>query len=139
METLLTILRVIVTGVLGAIVLSAVVATHYAIFEASPPSGEGQYILVYVLSLPVGFLLGGTFGFASQCRSTNRRKYVLLIVGMISTLFVISVAALSSTTRETSLLEFSATIASSWCLAPLIASFGALVGGILLKHEGEEK
>lgn len=124
-----------VTGLLGAIVLSAAVAAHYALFEVSSLSGEGQSILAFVLSLPVGFLIGGVVGFIKQCHSSSRSrdKYLLVITGLISTLLVILIGVLSATSRDLSLQELMTTIVSPWCLYPLIASMGVMLGGVFFK------
>lgn len=138
-----TVLIVAVTGVIGAVVLSAVVATHYAVLpEPSSLSGEGQSIFAFLLSVPVGFLLGGTVGFVKQYRSTHGDRWgylLLIVVGTINTLLIILLGILSSTSRETNLREFWATIISPWCLYPLIASLCVLLRGLFVKSKDGEK
>lgn len=119
-------------GGVGIIVLSAIVMGLYALFESG--AKDGQFILAFILSVPIGGILGGAVGYvlASPEKPKKTMAYLFSFAGGLSLLLCLSVAAISASSREESLEEFIWTVISPWCLGPLIASSAVLMRGIHL-------
>ena len=126
-------LFVVLGAVIGAVVVSAFVVGLYSLLEPSW-SKDGQAVLVYILSVPIGIVLGGTFGYVRIKYETSDRTagYMLSLVGGVTTFICLGIGISSASTREFSVLGFILTIASPWVVAPLIASLIMLIRGVLL-------
>ncbi len=126
-------LFVVLGSAIGAVAVSAFVVGLYSLLEPSW-SKDGQAVLAYILSVPIGTVLGGTFGYVRIKYKTPDRAagYVLSLVGGVTTFICLGIGISSASTREFSVLEFILTIASPWVVAPLIASLIMLIRGVLL-------
>jgi len=88
---------------------------------------DGQSVLAYILSAPSGVILflGGTLFFALNRKHPESANWSLRSSGALVVLFVLLVARSSAASRDSHFSEFISTVASPWCLFPLI--FGGLV------------
>ena len=126
---------------LGAVGLSGLVNVLSGILEPSAkwdPQGE----LNYILSLPIGALLGGTLASAILGQDKPRAKMgrIFVIIGGMTAILSLAIGFLSADTRGLSLQELFRTITSPWCLPPLIASSIVIASGIYLtNHQRKEK
>jgi hypothetical protein len=126
-------LFVVFGSAIGAVAVSAFVVGLYSLLEPSW-SKDGQAVLAYILSVPIGTVLGGTFGYVRIKYETSDRTagYVLSLVGGVTTFICLGIGISSASTRGFSVLEFILTIASPWVVAPLIASLIMLIRGVLV-------
>jgi hypothetical protein len=115
--------------VLGAIVLSGIVRVSYAILDPTATK-DAQFELSYILSLPIGTFLGGALGVALI--NPQKAGLLLSIVGGLTVSLCLGIGFLSAGSRELTLQGFLLTIASIWCLVPLVASSAILARGIYL-------
>ena len=90
--------------------------------------------MAFMLSFPVGTVLGGTFGYVwiKYDALTKRAGYVYTGVGGLTTFLCLLVGFGSASSRGFSILGFVLTIASPGLLAPLIVSVAMLARGVLL-------
>ena len=126
-------LFVVLGSATGAVAVSAFVVGLYSLLEPSW-SKDGQADMAYILSVPIGTVLGGTFGYYWIKYKTPDRTagYVLSLVGGVTTFICLGIGILSAGSRGFSVLEFILTIASPWLVAPLIASLIMLIRGVLV-------
>jgi hypothetical protein len=133
-EGLLRTLTVII-GTIGlcVIVLSSLVKVLQAILEPSARI-DGQSELNYILSLPIGALLGGTLTSALLLPEKAKAKVGIIfsMVGGLTVTLCLAIGFLSADSRGLSLQELLRTITSPWCLPPLVASSAILGRGIYL-------
>lgn len=113
--------------VLGAIVLSGIVRVSYTILDPTATK-DAQFELSYILSLPIGTILGGALGFALI--KPQKAGLLLSIVGGLTVSLCLGIGFLSAGSRGLTLQEFLLTIASIWCLVPLLASLAVLARGV---------
>ena len=126
-------LFVVLGAAIGAVAISAFVVGLNSLLEPSS-SKDGQAVLAYILSVPIGTVLGGTFGYVRVKYETpdGTAGYVLSLVGGVTTFICLGTGISSASTRGFSVLEFILTIASPWVVAPLIASLIMLIRGVLV-------
>jgi hypothetical protein len=129
-------LLVIASAIIGAVVASIVVASLYAILEPSS-FRDGQFVLAYILSIPVGFLLGGAIGYVKlkQGKPRASKGRVLTIAGTLGVILILCVCLLSASSRGLSLQGVLATIISPWSLGPFILSLAVLIRGVVLTQK----
>ena len=120
----------------GAIVISGAVAGLYSLVEPSWTK-DGQAGLAFIVSFPIGTVLGGTFGYVWIKYETPDKTvgYTFSLVGGVTTFICLGIGFLSAGSRELSALEFILTIASPWCVVPLVASLTMLTRGVLILKE----
>jgi hypothetical protein len=116
--------------------LSGLVNVLSGILEPSA-KWDPQAELNYILSLPIGALLGTTLGTALLRQQKLRAKVgrLFVIVGGLTAILCLAVGFLSAATRGLSLQQLLLTITSPWCLPPLIASSAVLSRGVYLLNK----
>jgi hypothetical protein len=134
-STLIKVLVVLVGACFGIMTLSGLVKVAYPILD---PDGrlEGQSGFDFVLSMPIGMILGAVGGYELMRQRTKTPRHVLAVAGALSTTLVLAIGVLSAGSRGLSVLELLWTVASPWCLLPLIASLATLIAGLLSNKRG---
>lgn len=103
----------------------------YKIFEPSA-FRDGQFILVFMLSIPVGVVLTAGLFVSSVARNKNQKgNWPLLMSGALVIALSVGLALFSASTRGLTIAEFMNTATSPDCMSPLL--FGVafmLAGGI---------
>ena len=128
LTTVAKLIGVLVGACFGAITLSGVVKVVYSVLEPGAMRQDGQSILAFILSVPIGMILGGAGGYKWMShRTQTRSRYVLSSAGALSTMLVLGLGLFSASSRGLSVPEFLRTVASPWCLGPLIASLAVLI------------
>ena len=130
---------VVLCSAIGAAVVSSAVAGLLTLINPSW-SRHTMRGLAFILSFPIGTVLGGTFGYVWIKYDTPSitAGYVFSVVGGVTTFICLLFGIGSADSRGFSVLGFALTIASPWCVAPLIASVAMLTRGVLLL-KGQEK
>jgi len=124
---------VVLCSAIGAATVSSLVAGLNTLEDPSW-SKHTMAGLSFIVSFPIGTILGGTFGYVWIKYDTPDRRagYIFSVVGGLTTFICLAMGFLSAGSRGFSVLGFILTIASPWCLAPLIASSIMLIRGVLL-------
>ena len=90
--------------------------------------------MAYMLSIPVGFVLGGAFGYVRIKHEALDKTAgsIFSAAGAVTTIICLVMGFSSASSREFSILGLVLTIASPWCLVPLLGSLVMLVKGWLI-------
>jgi len=126
------------SGLLGAVVgacgLSLLVTLLYALQDSisqSSTSSDGQFVLVYVVTIPIGSLLGAVVGVSRRLAQTHSTQAAALcIIGGI--IPVIAVLAWI-------LPEHPDRIFSIWAAAPLLLAACVFVYGMVLSYKARAR
>ena len=107
----------------------------YQLFEPSA-FRDGQFILVFILSLPVGVILTVGLFLSNVAKKRNRKgKWPLLLAGAVVIALSVGLAFFSASTRGLTAGEFMSTAISPWCMSPLLFGVGfMLAGGVLQQN-----
>jgi len=104
------------------------VMLFYQLFEPSA-FRDGQFILVFILSLPVGVILVVGLFFSKFAKKRNRKgKWPLLLSGGLVIALSVGLAFFSASTRGLTAGEFMRTVISPWCMSPLLFGVAFMLG-----------
>lgn len=105
----------------------------YQLFEPSA-FRDGQFILVFILSLPVGVILTvGLFLSNVAKKRSKKGKLPLILSGAIVIALSVALALFSASSRGLTADEFMRTARSPWCMSPLLFGVAFMVGGGVIK------
>jgi hypothetical protein len=124
---------IFITTGLGAYGLSVAIGLLDTLIDPTATK-DPQYVMSFMVGVPIGGILGGTAGYVLMPPEKTKRKagIIFSVVGGVNMILCLGMGFLSAGSRDLSLQEFLWTIASPWCLVPLIASSAMLARGIYL-------
>lgn len=109
---------------------TALVMLLYQLFEPSA-FRDGQFILVFILSLPVGVILLIGLFLSKVAKKKNRKgKWPLLLAGALVIALSVGLAFFSASTRGLTTGGFMKTAISPWCMSPLLFGVGFIIAGV---------
>lgn len=107
----------------------------YKMFEPSA-FRDGQFILVFILSIPVGVILTTGMFAANIARKRNKKgNWPLLVSGASVIALSVGLALFSASTRGLTLAELMKTATSPDCMSPMLFGVAFILAGVIKQQK----